>query len=439
MDDKAIIRHLSNAIEEAPIDLLNKIKQQPKAKMLKHDEITRQDKKSMPNRLFFAMASMAAIFLFAFFNYQFQYRIPDSVVFIDVNPSIKLVTNRKEQIIGLEALNQDAQSIISNLEYKGLDVDLITQKILNRLIEKGYLNNKNDVILVSVYNKDELRSQKLQQHLKNDIYSFFEISENAPVIITQIIKRSDVNNEQPDEDEISEGKRVLINKILMLNDNLSMDVLKSKSIQELIIYAKDLDIDMSQMIHDADLQKIYESITSENERDDDGDNKNSNNGDDDDISDDEGVNDSDDSGNKNNDEVDESNDNENSNSDDGRDVIDKEDEEMSDIENDHSENEDDEVYDKNDDSQDNSTDIETDNHKDDADLSKPSGSDDTNSVKPAIKPETYADDNNNEADESDDGNADDDADRENSSGNSSNDTENEIDSNNENDTESTEN
>ena len=42
MKEKEILSSIKNSIDKAPVDLLNKIKEQPRAKMMRHDDITRQ-------------------------------------------------------------------------------------------------------------------------------------------------------------------------------------------------------------------------------------------------------------------------------------------------------------------------------------------------------------------------------------------------------------
>ena len=43
MKDREILDHIKNGIDEAPIDILDSIKSQKAVKMVRHDEITRQE------------------------------------------------------------------------------------------------------------------------------------------------------------------------------------------------------------------------------------------------------------------------------------------------------------------------------------------------------------------------------------------------------------
>ena len=103
MRNEAINESLKKAMDSAPIDLLDKIKAMPVEKMEEHDHITRQvEVEKRPNILkpVLTLASAAAVFLIAFLiaylGWYMPYRLPDS----DVNPSIEMAINRKEQVIG---------------------------------------------------------------------------------------------------------------------------------------------------------------------------------------------------------------------------------------------------------------------------------------------------------------------------------------------------
>lgn len=103
MRNEAINESLKKAIDSAPIDLLDKIKAMPVEKMEEHDHITRQvEVEKRPNILkpVLTLASAAAVFLIAYLGWYMPYRLPDSIVYFDVNPSIEMAINWKEQVIG---------------------------------------------------------------------------------------------------------------------------------------------------------------------------------------------------------------------------------------------------------------------------------------------------------------------------------------------------
>ena len=99
MKEKEILSSLKNTIENAPIDLLDRIKEQPGTKMIRHDDITRQNSIYATARKLIPFASVAAVFLAIFLNWQFTAIAMDSRIYLDVNPSITIETNRQDKAI----------------------------------------------------------------------------------------------------------------------------------------------------------------------------------------------------------------------------------------------------------------------------------------------------------------------------------------------------
>ena len=48
MKEKQILDSLKRSIDRAPIDILDRIKEEPRVKMLRHDDITRQETRRLP-------------------------------------------------------------------------------------------------------------------------------------------------------------------------------------------------------------------------------------------------------------------------------------------------------------------------------------------------------------------------------------------------------
>ncbi|NLC44210.1 MAG: hypothetical protein GX783_07995, partial [Clostridiales bacterium] len=63
MHDNQILDRLKRSVDQAPIDILEKIKSQPVAKMIQHDDITRQSRKRVAIMPMVSFASIAAVLL----------------------------------------------------------------------------------------------------------------------------------------------------------------------------------------------------------------------------------------------------------------------------------------------------------------------------------------------------------------------------------------
>ena len=78
----------------------------------------------------------------------------DSVVSIDINPSIQLTVNKKDEVVSAVALNADAEKVLSGMEFKKVDLDIALNAIIGSLLKNGYLDEVYNAINVCVENGD---------------------------------------------------------------------------------------------------------------------------------------------------------------------------------------------------------------------------------------------------------------------------------------------
>ena len=159
MNEKKILNSLRKSIDNAPIDILDRIKEAPREKMDAHDEITRQDMRTPSFKKLMPYASMAAAFLLVFLGWQYQVKLPDSHIYIDVNPSIEIVSNRRDKVINILADNRDGKRIVKDMDYKGKNIYQVTEEILDRMMDENYLSKDHEFLLLSVYNKIKPRQR----------------------------------------------------------------------------------------------------------------------------------------------------------------------------------------------------------------------------------------------------------------------------------------
>lgn len=251
MKDKEILDHIKASIEAAPIDLLKSIKSQPVVKMMKHDDITRQSKVSYKSIMSFVSA--AAVFMLVFFNIQ-QVRLPDSEIYLDVNPGIQITTNKRDKVIKLDPINEDAKEIIKDIEFKNKDLDVVTENILDSLVNKAYLDEDDDVILVSVYNKDMEKSKKQVNELNHIIHNKFD--DKNPILLSQSLDRSNTVEEFAKRYGVSLGKMTFIRNMIILNPDLKTEDLVNLSMNELIEISRNTGIDIEKIIDSEDYERI---------------------------------------------------------------------------------------------------------------------------------------------------------------------------------------
>ena len=111
----------------------------------------------------------------------------DSVVMLDVNPSISLTVNARDRVISADALNEDAQVILGDMKLKGTDLEVAVNALIGSMVQNGYLDDLQNSILVSVENDDPDRSAQLQQTIRQTISGIFQDDTMEASVLTQSV------------------------------------------------------------------------------------------------------------------------------------------------------------------------------------------------------------------------------------------------------------
>lgn len=250
MRDNEILDHIKGGIEEAPINILDNIKGQQVVKMIEHDEITRQEKKRS-FRPIMSFVSVAAVFLLVFINISLV-RMPDSQIYLDVNPSLQITTNRRDNVIDLIAINEDALGIVEGIDYKGKDLNTVTEEIMDYFVEESFIDDDHGAVLVSVYNEDSEKSKHQADELNDVITNKLNDSDRHPILLTQSIDKSNAVDDFAERYGISVGKMTFIRNLIILNPDLKTEDLVELSLRELIELFQNKGIDIEKIIDDED-------------------------------------------------------------------------------------------------------------------------------------------------------------------------------------------
>ncbi|MFH5836423.1 PepSY domain-containing protein [Proteiniclasticum sp. C24MP] len=262
MNEKNINERIKSIVDDAPIDLLDQIKEKPVARMMRHDEITSQKKpKTLVEKLIPLAA--AAILLVMFGTWQHQYLAADTEIYMDINPSIEIVTNRKSQVIDIKAGNMEGEDLIENLSYKGKDYLEVTGELLDELILSGYLGEARELLLLSVYNEDMEKETSQLSELDTYIHDYLRERGIDPVVLGQKIEKTNTIEDYARDYGISLSKMTFIRNLMILHPELQVEELTQMSIRDLIKLSRNLGIDLEGIIESQDWEKIDEEVIPE--------------------------------------------------------------------------------------------------------------------------------------------------------------------------------
>ncbi len=165
----------------------------------------------------------------------------DTVIYMDVNPSIELSLDADGRVISCSAGNKDGDGLLTDLELEGAGRDDAISAVLRAMYLNGYLTEENNAVLISVDGIEHEPEEELLRGITDRVNTVFEEYPISCSIITQTVDPSGGLKERADEYCISPGKMHLIDKLVgeldLINDE-DLPTLTSLSVSELnLIYS----------------------------------------------------------------------------------------------------------------------------------------------------------------------------------------------------------
>ncbi len=144
-----------------------------------------------------AVAGMAAALLIFAGGGVIAYSTPVSYVTMDVNPSIEYTLNFLDDVIEANALNEEAEEVVTKVDWKSGDINDVIAETLAVLEELDYLDPDNwddNAMIIGITAKNEDREARLIEGLRTELQSIIfeddddsdtddeELGENIQVI-----------------------------------------------------------------------------------------------------------------------------------------------------------------------------------------------------------------------------------------------------------------
>lgn len=277
MQKKEIERKLNKMVVDSTPNVLDDVLAKCENKKLFKErkyEMTKEKKKNLnfipklAGALMVIVVCIGGLLLFR----NNQNRVYDSIINFDVNPSVELKIDEDREVVSAQALNEDGQKVLDNMDLRDADLTVAVNAIIGSMLKNGYLTVTENSILVSVKNKDASKAKALEEEISNDISAILNASSINASILSQAYDTDTTAEDLATENNISEGKARLINNILSSNitdskGNLyTFETLKDLSINELnlLISSKNVEVKDTQKTGEASTSSY---ITSDEARD----------------------------------------------------------------------------------------------------------------------------------------------------------------------------
>ena len=238
MDERELEQRLRTAVEHAAPDPLDRILAAcgPQAGTVLPFESPKKKRRWAPLAVAAALVVMCCG-AFGISSWRGANAV-DSVVMLDVNPSLSMTVSSKERVLSVTPFNQDAEVILGDMDLTGTDLDVAVNALIGSMLQNGYLSDIQNAILVSVENQDAAKSAQLQQHLTDTINSVFQGGSLEGAVLSQTVTESADLNALAQQYGISVGKASLIQEVIAQDSTLTFASLAPLSVNEIALIAE---------------------------------------------------------------------------------------------------------------------------------------------------------------------------------------------------------
>lgn len=186
--------------------------------------------------------------------------VPDSHVDIDVNPGVEIVTNKKNKVLEVQSTNQDGATVIDGMDLKNTELKVAVNALIGSMVQKGYIQNDNTGILVTVRNDNEDRANKVKAEVLNDINTALLTNSVQATVMNQTIKSTVDAKKFAAENNISIGKAVFVLNLAAKDGSLDAKELAKMRVSEIASLVVQKGIDIRDIVdYDSD-DSIWENI-----------------------------------------------------------------------------------------------------------------------------------------------------------------------------------
>ena len=186
--------------------------------------------------------------------------VPDSHVDIDVNPGVEIVTNKKNKVLEVQSTNQDGADVIDGMDLKNTELKVAVNALIGSMVQKGYIQNDNTGILVTVRNDNEDKANKVKAEVLNDINTALSTNSVQATVINQTVKTTVDAKKFAAENNISIGKAVFVLNLAAKDGSLDAKELAKMKVSEIASLVVQKGIDIRDIVdYDSD-DSIWENI-----------------------------------------------------------------------------------------------------------------------------------------------------------------------------------
>ncbi len=155
----------------------------------------------------------------------------NTVVMLDVNPSVRLEVNDRNVVVEVDAVNSDAEKITADIDIVGKKYDEAVKITVDAMEDKGYITDFKNSVLVTVLDDDEERAGKIRSTVVNAIKELNKSLDGGFSILSQTMADDTQLRKLAESNKVSTGRILLLEKVCEIDTDFTVDELVKYNIQ----------------------------------------------------------------------------------------------------------------------------------------------------------------------------------------------------------------
>lgn len=260
---------LSRSISQAPGLDFDKLAAIPVVKMTSHDTITRQTPapaktRSTSQRYFkpFSMAVAGALVMIVCITTWFgEFNSPESIIALDANQSVEIVTNKHKEILSVKAFDQNVQALLDDEHLNQSNLEESVGVIITAMIKNGYLDEDKSVVMITVENQNTAKADDLATSLNQVIKDSATAENISATVVRQTVTPDSQAVTEAEQYSVSTGKLNVMKELIAADSSLTMETLAGMSLADLLTVSKEKAVDLTKVITVDEPEKETKEVT----------------------------------------------------------------------------------------------------------------------------------------------------------------------------------
>lgn len=172
----------------------------------------------------------------------------DTVIDIDVNPSVEIAVDGTDRISAAVAVNRDAQEVLADLDLTQMPLADGVETLFDALVTHGYVSDGNNPVLVTVKSGDTAEADRLHALVNNGVDTAMAQHHLTASVVNQTVTAFDEVTEFAQTYGISNGKAAFILKLAEQDPRLDAEALADHAFAVLAAMAQYYNVPLGELV-----------------------------------------------------------------------------------------------------------------------------------------------------------------------------------------------